>query len=54
MEGSGPAPLRASFTNAHDGSINPFTGKPPQPPRGLEKKLRKKYVIDYTHLELTP
>ena len=37
MEASGPAPLRASFTNTHHGPINPFTGKQPQPPRGLEK-----------------
>jgi len=32
MEPSGAAGRRASFTNAAGGPINPFTGKPVQPP----------------------
>ena len=54
MEPSGQAPLRASFTNANGGPINPFTGKPVQPPAGLTPAERVAYVRSYTHLELGP
>jgi hypothetical protein len=53
MEPSGPAPLRASFTNLNNGPINPFSGKPPQPPRGLDPITRRDYVRNYTHVELS-
>ena len=53
MEPSGPAPLRASFTHADGESlISPFTWKPVHPPKGMDSKLIKKYVIDGTHVEL--
>ena len=52
MESAGPAPLRASFTNKNDGAINIFTGKPAQPPSGLNSILRKKFVRENTHIEL--
>ena len=54
MEPSGQAPLRASFTNKNEGPINPFTGKPPQSPRGLNAESRKEFVRENTHVELTP
>jgi hypothetical protein len=54
MEPSGQAPLRASFTNENGGPINPFTGKPVQPPLGLSPAERLAYVRSYTHLELGP
>ena len=53
MEPSGPAPLRASFTNRYDQPINPFTGKPVQPPKKLPINERKKYIRERTHIELT-
>ncbi len=52
MEPAGRAPLRASFTNNNNGTINIFTGKPPQPPKWLEQGLRRQFVRDLTHLEL--
>jgi filamentous hemagglutinin len=54
MEPSGDAPLRATFTNAEGGPINPFTGKPVQPPLGLTPAERLGYVRSLTHLELRP
>lgn len=54
MEPSGQAPLRASFTNSNGGPINPFTGKPVQPPSGLSKAERLQYIRDRTHVELGP
>lgn len=53
MEPAGKAPLRASFTNSKNGPINIFTGKPPQPVKGLEQNIRRQFVRDFTHLELT-
>lgn len=54
MEPSGQAGLRASFTNADGGPINPFTGKPVQPPPGLSKPERLDYIRSRTHIELGP
>lgn len=54
MEPSGQAGLRASFTNANGGPINPFTGKPVQPPPGLSKPERLDYIRSRTHIELGP
>lgn len=54
METSGKAPLRASFTNTNHGAINPFTGKPPQPPRGISRTGRLDIVRKDSHLELNP
>lgn len=54
MEPSGQAGLRASFTNANGGPINPFTGKPVQPPPGLSKPARLDYIRSRTHIELGP
>ncbi|WP_223944993.1 DUF6531 domain-containing protein [Arthrobacter sp. StoSoilB20] len=54
MEPSGAAQLRASFTNANDGLINPFTGKPVQPPSGLTRSDRVLYVRERTHVNLMP
>lgn len=46
--------LRASFTNANGGPINPFTGKPVKPPPGLSKTDRLDYIRSRTHIELAP
>lgn len=54
MEPPGQAGLRASFTNANGGPINPFTGKPVQPPPGLSKPERPDYIRSRTHIELGP
>lgn len=54
MEPSGQAGLRASFTNANGGPINPFTGKPVQPPPGLSKPERLDYIRSRIHIELGP
>jgi RHS repeat-associated protein len=54
MEPSGQAPLRASFTNSNGGPVNPFTGKPVQPPPGLTKPERMEYIRDRTHVEQVP
>ncbi|WP_444662421.1 hypothetical protein ACT17Q_11005 [Cellulomonas sp. CW35] len=54
MEPSGQAGLRASFTNANGGPINPFTGKPVQPPPGLSKPERLDYIRSRTHIQLGP
>jgi RHS repeat-associated protein len=53
MEPAGPAPRRASFTNAKDGPINPFTGKPVQPPAPQGMSM-KEWVRALTHVEQTP
>lgn len=54
MQPSGDAQLRASFENANGGPINPFTGKPVQPPPGLTPAERVKYVRDRTHVDQGP
>lgn len=53
MASSGSAPLRASFTNANGGPINPFTGKPVQPPAPSGWSM-KDWVRALTHVEQTP
>ena len=53
MQPSGNAPLRASFTNANGGPINPFTGKPVQPPAPSGWSI-KDWVRALTHVEQTP
>ncbi len=53
MEPSGQAPRRASFENAHGQPIDPWTGKPPQPPSGLSRGARRQFVRDRTHMEQT-
>lgn len=53
MGPSGNAPMRASFTNAKGGPINPFTGEPVQPP-ALHGWSMKDWVRDLTHVEQTP
>jgi hypothetical protein len=53
MEPSGQAPMRASFTNANGGPINPFTGKPVQPPAPAGWSM-KDWVRALTHVEQTP
>ncbi|MBA3721676.1 MAG: hypothetical protein H0W88_04675 [Parachlamydiaceae bacterium] len=54
MENAGKAPLRASFTNRNGGPINIFTGKPPQPGKGMNNLSRREYVRENTHLDLMP
>ena len=54
MQPSGQAPLRASFENASGNAVNPFTGKPPQPPAGLTRAERLDYIRSRTHVEQTP
>ena len=51
MEPTANAPRRASFTNANGQPIDPATGKPPQPPRGLTAEQRREYVRQRTHVE---
>ena len=53
MQPTNYAPLRASFENANGGPIDPFTGKPPQPPPPPGMSM-KDYVRDKTHIEQTP
>lgn len=53
MEPSGQAPMRASFTNGNGGPINPFTGKPVQPPAPPGWSM-KDWVRALTHVEQTP
>ncbi|MBM0234110.1 hypothetical protein JNW91_21045 [Micromonospora sp. STR1_7] len=48
---NGNAGLRASFTNGADAPVSPFTGRPVQPPRGVNPK---QYVRSRTHIELEP
>uniref|UniRef100_UPI0004859709 polymorphic toxin-type HINT domain-containing protein n=1 Tax=Hamadaea tsunoensis TaxID=53368 RepID=UPI0004859709 len=48
---NGNAGLRASFTNGSDAPVSPFTGKPVQPPKGVNSK---QYVRERTHIELEP
>lgn len=48
---NGNAGLRASFTNRADAPVSPFTGRPVQPPRGVNPK---QYVRSRTHIELEP
>jgi len=50
MDATKYAPQRASFTNANDGQINPFTGKPANPPKGISNT--KKWSRERTHIEL--
>ncbi|WP_052434446.1 RHS repeat-associated core domain-containing protein [Streptacidiphilus melanogenes] len=59
--GANGAGLRASFTNGSDAPISPFTGKPVQPPKGVQvppnmtpKQFNKEYVRSRTHVELEP
>ena len=51
MDPAGAAGRRASFTNANGQPINPFTGKPVQPPPGLTPAERLEYVRARTHVE---
>ena len=53
MQPSGNGPLRASFTNANGGPINPFTGKPVQPPAPSGWSM-KDWARALTHVEQTP
>ncbi|MCE9621219.1 MAG: RHS repeat-associated core domain-containing protein [Actinomycetia bacterium] len=53
MEPTSQAPRRASFTNANDGYVNPFTGKPVQPPAPPGVSM-KEWVRLNTHVEQTP
>jgi hypothetical protein len=53
MEPTVQAPRRASFTNADDGYINPFTGKPVQPPAPPGVSM-KEWVRLNSHVEQTP
>jgi len=54
MDATAQAPRRASFTNSNGGPIDPHTGRPPQPPRGLTPAQQKAYVRERTHLEQKP
>lgn len=51
MDPAGTAGRRVSFTNANGQPINPFTGKPVQPPPGLTPAERLDYVRSRTHVE---
>ncbi|MCP4696234.1 MAG: hypothetical protein GY862_05220 [Gammaproteobacteria bacterium] len=51
MEPTQYAPRRTSFENANGQPIDPFTGKPPQPPRAMSRAERKEYVRKRTHVE---
>jgi hypothetical protein len=53
MQPSGQAPLRASFTNGNGQAINPFTGKPVQPPAPPGVTM-KEWVRLNTHVDQTP
>lgn len=50
MSPDGRNPRRASFTNSNGGAIDPFTGKPPQPPSGLSRTERKQFVREKSHI----
>lgn len=50
MDPDGRNPRRASFTNTNGGAVDPFTGKPPQPPSGLSRAERKQFVRDRSHI----
>ncbi|MEL6201811.1 MAG: RHS repeat-associated core domain-containing protein [Pseudomonadota bacterium] len=50
MQADGRNEPRASFTNNNGQPIDPRTGKPPQPPRGLSTQERKSYVRSRTHI----
>ena len=54
MSADGRNPRRASFTNGNGGAINPFTGKPPQPPSGLTRAERKQFVRERSHIVQGP
>ncbi|MCX2803382.1 RHS repeat-associated core domain-containing protein [Microbulbifer thermotolerans] len=54
MAADGRNPRRASFTNANGGPIDPFTGKPPQPPSGLTRAGRKQFVRERSHIVQGP
>jgi len=45
------AGLRASFENSSGNAINPFSGRPPQPPKGFTGNS-KDYVRSRSHIEL--
>ncbi|MEL7936947.1 DUF637 domain-containing protein, partial [Pseudomonas delhiensis] len=51
MQADGRSPQRASFENANGGPIDPTTGKPPQPPKGLSNAERKQWIRERTHIE---
>ncbi|MDX2709205.1 polymorphic toxin-type HINT domain-containing protein, partial [Streptomyces sp. PA03-6a] len=52
---NGNAGLRASFTNGSDAPISPFTGKPVQPPKGVDLGMTpKEYFRRRTHVDLGP
>ncbi|NNM48335.1 RHS repeat-associated core domain-containing protein, partial [Knoellia koreensis] len=49
MEPSGSAPLRASFTDAYENAVNPFTGMHPQPPPGVSGAAWRQLRRELTH-----
>ncbi|MCW8125936.1 hemagglutinin repeat-containing protein [Microbulbifer halophilus] len=50
MQPDGRNPRRASFENENGGPIDPATGKPPQPPKGLSRAERKQWIRERTHI----
>ena len=50
MDATKYASQRASFTNANDGPVSPFTGKPPNPPKEISNT--KKWVRERCHIDL--
>lgn len=53
MDPSGNAGRRASFQNGNGGAVDP-DGNPVQPPRGLTRGERVRYVRERTHVEQEP
>ena len=51
MQADGRNPQRASFEHANGSPIDPTTGKPVQPPKGLSKAERKQWIRERTHIE---
>ncbi|MFQ3244719.1 MAG: hypothetical protein ACI9SP_001350, partial [Arenicella sp.] len=51
MVADGRNERRASFTTGNGDPVNGFTGKQPQPPRGLSKGQRLKHIRKQSHLK---
>lgn len=51
IQADGRSPQRASFEDASGGPIDLATGMSPQPPKGLSKAERKKWIRERTHIE---